>query len=178
MIFDGFLVLSNTDRTWFSMFFIKNHNFRVFQENLTLLPFDRSPKSSETSHFRCCQICYWQQDISDEPKRWIWRKIAEIIRFFVSGCQCEKLPFADFGNTQFEEFCGCTSSFVMNIVLACLKCVVQPEDTEGAATFWNGTTGDKAAAPAVLLAGHRLESRHQTLVVLGKRSSPTSLSSL
>ena len=56
---------------------------------------------------------------------------------------------------------------------ACLKCVVQPEGTEGeAATFWNGTTGDKAAARAVLLAGHRLESphhlSHQTLVVARK----------
>ena len=77
MIFDGFWVLSNTDRTWFSMFFIKNRSFRVFQENYTLLPFDRSPKSSETSHFRCCEICYWQQDLSDDPKRRIHQKISE-----------------------------------------------------------------------------------------------------
>ena len=76
MIFDGFWVLSNTDRTWFSMFFIKNRSFRVFQENYTLLPFDRSPKSSETSHFRCCEICYWQQDLSDDPKRRIHQKIS------------------------------------------------------------------------------------------------------
>ena len=58
------------------MFFIKNRSFRVFQENYTLLPFDRSPKSSETSHFRCCEICYWQQDLSDDPKRRIHQKIS------------------------------------------------------------------------------------------------------
>ena len=73
------------------MFFIKNRSFRVFQENYTLLPFDRSPKSSETSHFRCCEICYWQQDVSDDPKRRIHRKNAEIIRFLVSHCQWETL---------------------------------------------------------------------------------------
>ena len=65
--------------------FNKNRNFRVFQQHLIRLPFDRSPKSSETSHSRCCEICYWQQDVSDEPKRRIRRKNAEIVRFFVSA---------------------------------------------------------------------------------------------
>ena len=81
MGFDGFWVLSNTDRTWFSMIFIKQWKFWVFHKNLIRLPFDRSPKSSENSHSRCCEICHWQQDVSDEPKRRIRRKLRKLSEF-------------------------------------------------------------------------------------------------
>ena len=105
------------------MFFIKNHNFRDFQENPSLLPFDRFPKSWETPHFLGCEICYWQQDVSKDPKRWIRRKI---IRFFVSDCQWEKVLFADFDiqNSrilQLYEFVWDEKCFW----ILCLKCVVQ-----------------------------------------------------
>ena len=78
--------------------FHKNQNFRVFQQNLIRLPFDRSPKSSETSHSRCCEINFAtasktsQMNQSDEFDKKI-RKLSD----FLFQTQCDKRPLRDFG---------------------------------------------------------------------------------
>ena len=182
MIFDGFWVLSNTDRTWFSMFFIKKRNFRDFQENPSLLPFDRFPKSWETPHFLGCEICYWQQDVSKDPKRWIRRKI---IRFFVSDCQWEKVLFADFDiqNSrilQLYEFVWDEKCFW----ILCLKCVVQGTEQYHCSGYRRRINnilkryhGDKLSLLQLCSSGRRLEvddPRHLSLQKPHRRSEKLS----
>ena len=135
MIYDGFLVLSNTYRTWFYMFFIKKRKFWVFQENFIRLLFDRSPKSSENYHFRYCEICYWLRDVSDEPKGRIRRKNTEYQIF------CFRLSVGKVSDFGIQSFVGrdngakCTKHFAQSRIAFLNKNTVLFYDFR-ASSFW------------------------------------------